>query len=181
LKLLFSNGDQDVGRDCAPDLRLHGVLSVAQELLDSQMLLDPFKERLDVPSAFVKCCDSEWRQDRVVGQEDQCLVGLGVFESNPAQVFGIVLGGIEAIHGDGLIADHTAELVGWSGIDSPRIHVGLGPGHEEGPGLVHREESSKIQVAAIHDLKGSSLDGQDIQHVDFVHLAVADTSASAGG
>ncbi len=94
MKLLFSNGDQDIGRDGAPDLRLHGVLAVAQKLLDSQMLLDLLEEQFDLPAALVKRCDGERRQGCVVGQEDQCLVGLGVFESNSAQVLGIVLGDI---------------------------------------------------------------------------------------
>jgi hypothetical protein len=45
LKLLFGDGDQDVGGDSAPDLRLHGVFAVADETLDAQMLFDPFEKR----------------------------------------------------------------------------------------------------------------------------------------
>ena len=50
MKLLLDDGDEHVGADWAPDLRLHRVLAGAQKLLDSQMLLDPFEEQLDLPA-----------------------------------------------------------------------------------------------------------------------------------
>ena len=42
---LLDDGDQHVGGDCDPDLRLHGVLAGAEEGLDAQVLLDPLEER----------------------------------------------------------------------------------------------------------------------------------------
>ena len=72
MKLLFDNGDQYVGGDSAPDLRLHGILAVADKSLDAQMLFDPFEKQLDLPAALVKGGDSEGWQGRVVGQEYQC-------------------------------------------------------------------------------------------------------------
>ena len=54
MKLFLNNGNEHVGRHGAPDLRLHCFLAVAQKLLDTQLLLDPFEEQLDVPAAFVQ-------------------------------------------------------------------------------------------------------------------------------
>jgi len=45
LKLLLDDGDEHVGGHGAPHLRLHGVLAVAEKLLDAQVLLDPLEER----------------------------------------------------------------------------------------------------------------------------------------
>jgi len=39
---------------------------------------------------------------------------------------------------------------------------------------VHGVESGVIQVAAIHDVKRPGFDRHEVQHVDIVHLAVAD-------
>lgn len=50
----FDNGNQHVGRDSAPDLRLDRVIAVAQELLDSQVLLYPLEDQIDLPAIFVK-------------------------------------------------------------------------------------------------------------------------------
>ncbi len=42
----FKHRDEHVGGHGNPDLRLHRVLAVVEEALDSQMLLDPFEEQL---------------------------------------------------------------------------------------------------------------------------------------
>ena len=82
MKLFFDNGDQHVSGDGTPDLRFHGILAVADETLDAQMLLDPLEEQLDMPAALVERSDGQGRQRRVVGQKHQRLAGLGVPESN---------------------------------------------------------------------------------------------------
>ena len=41
---------------------------------------------------------------------------------------------------------------------------------------MHCVQAAIVQIAPIHDVEGPGLDGQDIQHVDIVHLAVADVN-----
>ena len=91
MKLLLDDGDEHVGGHGAPDLRLHGVLAVAEELLDAQVLLDPLEEQLDLPAALVQRGDRQRRQGRVVGQEDQRLARLGILEADAPQVLGQLL------------------------------------------------------------------------------------------
>lgn len=86
MKLLLDDGDEHVGGDGAPDLCLHGVLAGAQESLDTQVLLDPFEEQLDLPATFVERGNRQGGQRRVVGQKDQRLARFGVFESDAPQV-----------------------------------------------------------------------------------------------
>ena len=146
------------------------------------MLFDPFEEQLDLPSTLVERRNGEWGQCCVVGEEDKRLAGLGVFESHSAQVvLGIVFGDVMAVHGDGLIADYAVEFVARSRVDPAGIHIGLGSGDKEGSALMHREESCKIQVTAIHHVESTSLDGQEVQHVDIVQLAVADVNEGGNG
>ena len=95
MKFLFDNGNQNVGRHGAPDLRLDGVLAVAQELLDAQVLLDPFEEQLDLPAVLVQGRNSQRRQHEVVGQEDERLVGDRVLETDSPQVLRVMLRGIK--------------------------------------------------------------------------------------
>ena len=45
MKFLFDDSNQNVSRHGAPDLRLDGVLAVAQKLLDAKVLFDPFEEQ----------------------------------------------------------------------------------------------------------------------------------------
>ena len=54
MKLFFDNGDQHVSGDGTPDLRFHGILAVADETLDAQMLLDPLEEQFHLPATLVQ-------------------------------------------------------------------------------------------------------------------------------
>ncbi len=49
MKFLFDDGNQHVGRDGTPDLRLDCVLVGGQKSLDTQVLFDPFEKQLDLP------------------------------------------------------------------------------------------------------------------------------------
>ena len=80
MQLLFDNGDEHVGGDSTPDLRLHGVLAVAQKAFDAQVLFNPFKEQLNLPAVLVKQGDDRCGQRRVVRQENQGLARRGIFE-----------------------------------------------------------------------------------------------------
>ena len=170
----LNDGDEHVGGYGAPDLRLDCVLAVAQKLLDTQVLLDPFEEQLHLPAAFVQRCDGQGRQTGVVGQEDQSLFGLGIFESDTAQVLGIVFGDVVPVECNGLIADDAARPVHLGRVNAPGVHVAFGAGHKEGAGLMHLKQPSKVDVAAIHHIERARLQDQDIEHIDLVHLAIAD-------
>ncbi len=49
------------------------------------MLLDPFEEQLDLPTASIEFGDREGRQRDVVGEKDQRFVGLGILEPTASQ------------------------------------------------------------------------------------------------
>ena len=165
MKLLLDDGNEHVGRHGAPDLRLDCVLAGAQKTLDAQVLLDPLEEQLHLPSVLVQGGNSQCRQACVVGQKYQRLARFWVFESNTAQVFGIVLGDVEAVECNALIADHAGISIGRRRIHAPRIHTPLGAGDKEGAGLMHLVQPSEIQISPIHHIEGTRLDRQDVQYI----------------
>jgi len=181
LKFFLNNSYEHVGGDGAPDLRLDRVLAVTQKLLDAQVLLDPFEKQFHLPAAFVQSGNGQGRQGRVVGQEDQGLFGCRVLESNAPQVFGVVLGNIVPVQCNGLIADKTAAPVYLGRVHAPGVHVAFGAGHKECAALMHLEQASKVYVASVHDVERARLQDQDIQHIDLVHLAVADVDEGRNG
>jgi hypothetical protein len=97
LKLLFNDGNQQVGVDGAPDLLVDGVLARDQKPLAAQVLLHPFEEQLDRPAMFAQRSDHRRRQMRAVDHKHPCLACLGVFEANATQLIGIVLGILNAV------------------------------------------------------------------------------------
>ena len=94
LKFLFYNGYEHVGGHGELNWRLDRDLAVAQKPLDLQVLFCPFEKQLDLPTALVQTGNGQVQQGRVVAQEDQSLLGFGLFEADTAQVFGIVSGPI---------------------------------------------------------------------------------------
>ncbi len=88
MKFFLNNGVEHVGGHGAPDLHLDRVLAVAQKLLDTKVLFNPFEEQLHLPAAFVQSSNGQVRQGGVVGQEDQSLLGCWVLEPDTEQVFG---------------------------------------------------------------------------------------------
>ena len=119
MTLLLDDGDEQVGGHSAPDLHFHSVFARAQKALDAQMLLDPFEEQFHLPAALVQRGDDQRWQSRIVGQKDQRLARLRIFETDTPQMSRIFLRHVKTIHGDRLIADHAAGSVGFG-----RVHAG---------------------------------------------------------
>ena len=64
----FSNDcDKDIGGDSNPDLGLYRIFGSAVECLDTEMLLDPFEEQFDLPSALVEFGDGQRRKNKIIG------------------------------------------------------------------------------------------------------------------
>ena len=174
MELLFDDSDQHVGSHGAPDLSLDRVLAGPQKALDAQVLLDPLEEQFHLPAALVERGDRQGRQRRIVGQERQRLARFRVVETDAPQMLRVVLGRVMPVETNPLVADHARGAVGLGRIHAPRIHAALGARHEERTGLMHREEPCEVQIAAIHHIEGTRFDGQNIEHIDVAHLAVAD-------
>lgn len=49
------------------------------------MLLDPLEEQLDLPAATIELCDGKGWKGEVVGEKDQRLAAVRIFESNPSE------------------------------------------------------------------------------------------------
>ena len=75
---------------------------------------------------------------------------------------------------DALIADHAGAALGGGRVNAAHVHACLGPCDEEGPGLMDRVEAREVLVATIHHVEGTWLEGQHVQHMNVVELAVAD-------
>lgn len=138
------------------------------------MELNPFEEQLDLPAAFVQSGNGQGRQACVVGQKDPCLLGDGFFESDTAQVLRIVLGSIVPIQRNGLIADDAVAPIHLGRVNAPSVHTAFGAGYKEGAGLMHLKQTSKVDLASVHDIERARLQNQNVQHIDLEHLAIAD-------
>ena len=90
------NADQSIGDHRGQQLQADGVVAVAEELADVEMLLDPAEQQFDLPAAFVERCDFDRRAFEVIGQEIDRATALMAQQADAAQAhrqLGIALAG----------------------------------------------------------------------------------------
>lgn len=80
------------------------------------MLLDPLEKQFHLPSRLVESANVGFLQSEVVGQKHQRFAGIGIFEANTAQMFGIILVDFDAGKHNGLIADDARVAIDLSRI-----------------------------------------------------------------
>jgi hypothetical protein len=69
-------------------LGLYGVFAVAEEAANAQVLLDPFEEQLDPPTASVEVGDGARGNVEVIGQEEERLAAFRVAIADAANLAG---------------------------------------------------------------------------------------------
>lgn len=67
--LFFSNGDQHISGNCAPNLRFERVIAGAKDALDIQMLFNPFEVQIHPPTALVQRANRQCGKRHAVGQK----------------------------------------------------------------------------------------------------------------
>lgn len=146
MKLLFNDGDQHIGGHGAPDWRLHRVLAGAQEMLDAQILLDAFEERLHLPAALLQRRNGQRWQWRMIKKKHQHHARLGILESDAPKMLAIVLGHVKTAEMNGLIANHSQGSAGLARVHAPGAHAAFRSDHKERSRLMQLEESAGKSV-----------------------------------
>ena len=137
------------------------------------MLLDPFEEQFDLPSALIKLCDGQRGQEEVVGQEHERFAGVCVVEFDAAQLLGISEPRVFAIEDDNLVAAQTRGFVHGMGIEPSKQGFGARSDDKEGRALVSVIEAAKIDVSAVHDIEGSGF-GEPIRMTGPIACSTSD-------
>ena len=140
------------------------------------MLFDPFEEELHMPATAIEVGDAQCRQAELIGQEYEALVGLRIDVLDATERNGKFFVRIEATQDHGLIADQTGTVIHRMGIATLGIEVFLGARDEETASLVQGVQPLEVEVPAIHQVVGSWLGQERIEHVDLVHLAVGNVN-----
>jgi hypothetical protein len=174
MQTLFHDSHEHIDGYSDPDLGLHCVLGGAIECFDSEMLLDPFEEQFDLPSALVQLCDGQSGHDEVVGQEDQAITCFDVVEFDSPDFVRVILGSIEAGEDAGLITYQPACTIDFMGIHSTEPGITLGTDDEEGLREVDLIEPGVIKITTIHDVERTCFREQVIEDVDVMDLTVSD-------
>lgn len=98
----------------------------------------------------------------------------GIVELDAAQMRRVILAGLGSAQCNGLVATQSRGLVYGTRVDATKEQIGFGSRHKECLRLMHDEPAREVGEAPIHDVKAAGFGYQDVEHIDLVHLAVAD-------
>ena len=134
LELFFQNRHQDINTNGNPDLRFHRIFAGAIKVLDPQMLLNPLKEQLDLPTLLIEQSNRQGRKHKVIGEKDKALPRLGVHVMDEPQFGRVILEARLMAQPDGVITAHSGGGIHWARLQADELETGFGTGDKESSG-----------------------------------------------
>ena len=151
---------------------LYSVLTGAIEGLYPEVLLDPFKEQLYLPSASVQFCYQQSGDEKVIRQEGKTSVVVLIEEFDPAELIGVIVLGVYPGQQHRLITSQACCFIDWMRVKPAKLGVAFGSDNKKCHALVQEIEPLEIEVAPVHDIKGPGLRDQLVEHVDIMHATL---------
>lgn len=134
------------------------------------MLLDPFKEKFNLPTLPVEFGDSERIKLGVVGNEPVNDTGSIVLICYHSDGFGVMFFRLVTCKSDQFITDNTRLVINTIGTFNNILHVVFCPGDKKRSLLVDEIEHPKeIQVAKINHINSGWLNIKFIEDFDIMH------------
>lgn len=175
IETAFDNGDEAVCDDGDMNLNSDGILVVTPEPFDSEMLLNPFEEQLDLPAVTVKKCDVLCIKVKVV-----CVV----YEGTP-KVIGIIdnssdCRGIVALvplsrESDCLVKKDIVRAVKRQiPINDFEFRLPFLPDDKKRSEKIDCEESGKIEVTPVEHIAGVGLIFNPVHGLAVMDVCIGD-------
>ena len=154
---------------------LDSVLRVAPEGFDGKVSLDPFEERLYLPSVAVDVGNHKRPEFKVVGQEGDNFFFPSIIELYQAQVIRILFPADVTGKANGIIPDNPYKVIDVVvGVYHLILHRSLGPGNEVGLVDGHPVKGFKVHIGLVHRVDCPFVGLIHIQEVAVVIPAVRD-------
>ena len=157
--MLLRNDEQQIVANGYPYLRVDGITGRAVEVLDVQVLLNPFEEQLNLPSFPIKFGNGKRIYSEVIGNEAINLSVPKVLIDNESKIIRILSGGQIARQAYRLIRNQSGLRVHLPRLNNSILHIILGSGYKPGVLLMKvLVESVKLHISFIHKVIGVWLD-----------------------
>lgn len=91
MHVMLDNGHKTVGNDCSTDLNPDGILRNTPELFDLQMLLQPFMEKLYLPSVLIEIGNFKGSEMEGIRKKNKVSVLLFIMKPDEPEFLRILL------------------------------------------------------------------------------------------
>jgi hypothetical protein len=140
------------------------------------MLLDPFKEKFNLPTFPVEFRDRQRIKHGIVGNEPVNNIGSIVFIYNHPEWLRIIISRFVTGKSDHLIADHPGLHIGRIGAFNGILHVIFCSGDEESPvSMDEVKQPEEVQVSLINHVNGSRFYIKFIKDLDIMNRSLGQT------
>ncbi len=164
-----------------PDLRLHGVDRIAEEVLDRQILLEPLEEQLDLPAVLVDVGNRESWHIEQVGQEHQSLAGFRVAKRHSAQMFRIARLRLGCRQQNRLVGSQSCGSIDLAGSNPGGTQIVFGADDEADLLPVQCKQSCEIQITPIDHENRTCRQADRVEQAHIVNLAGRDADEHGDG
>ena len=127
-EFLADDGGQDIDAHGDPSHSLDGVVGGPKEVLDAEVLLDPFEEQFDAPTQLVEHGDNQSRQLEVIAQKDQDLTVLRVAITDTAQSLRTMSNTPGSGQTEEVITAQAGGLIDGAGLQPTKLDTGFAAG-----------------------------------------------------
>src|SRR5215475_6440691 len=173
------DAQQQIGDHRREDLQPNGVLVVAEELADREMLLDPAEQQFDLPSALVERGDLHGRALKIIGEQGDAAAFVAPHPDAPQRDRqpGVTL----ADEADLSVIDDGEAVAGplahGTIAGGAQTHVGLRAGDEESPGIIDFPPPVEAAIPLVIDVGHAGLDPHLPTDLDIIDVGGGDLDA----
>src|SRR5215475_10581373 len=173
------DAQQQIGDHRREDLQPNGVLVVAEELADREMLLDPAEQQFDLPSALVERGDLHGRALKIIGEQGDAAAFVAPHPDAPQRDRqpGVTL----ADEADLSVIDDGEAVAGplahGTIAGGAQAHVGLQAGDEESPGIIDFPPPVEAAIPLVIDVGHAGLDPHLPTDLDIIDVGGGDLDA----
>lgn len=175
---MSAGGDaqQRIGDHRGEELEADGIVVVAEELADLQMLLDPTEQELDLPAAFVEGGDLGGRAHEVVCEKRDRVAAVTLHDQppQPERQLGISLAGkahLGIFGDDEAVASRSLQATPAKRFEP---HVGFRPRHEERAFCMKGAPPAVMAIALVEDIGRARLDRDGAADLRVVDVGIGD-------
>ena len=175
MQVVLDDGDEAIRDNGNMDLYSYGILGVAPEPFDTQMLLDPFEEQLHLPAVAVKQPGILGLEIEVVGVVNKRPTEVSDVENDAPELCRVVVSVPFACESDGLVQQHAISPV--KEFLSEQHFVGWFPFlscDEERASLVDSEKPCKVEITLVEDITGKRFVCDTVHELGVVDIGVRD-------
>jgi hypothetical protein len=173
LEVVLDDGNEAIGDDGDVNLYAHSIFGFSPELLDLEMLFDPFERQLHLPPIFIKESDVLGCKIEIVRVVNKAPLEFRGIVDNPSDDSGIFLLILLFCGPNTLVFEDIVSPILYAfTIDNLISRLTLFPDDEESPEHVDAIEPGEVKIASVKYIACQGFVHEPVHRVDIIYLGI---------